>query len=115
MGKSRTILAKNLAALMKASPECGTRLLLREKAKLGGGSVDGAVTAATAVTIDTLEQLATAFGLQTWQLLVPDLDPSNPPVMHLSDSEREFYKRIEDKMQQLQRELKNHLGTPKEK
>lgn len=48
-----------------------------------------------------LDEIASACGLQGWQLLVPGLDPSNPPVVHLTAAEREFYTRMRAAMQQL--------------
>lgn len=45
---------------------------------------------------DTLEKLATAFGLQAWQILFPNLDPKNPPVFIVTDVERELYRKLSD-------------------
>jgi transcriptional regulator with XRE-family HTH domain len=49
----------------------------------------------TAVGIDRLEMIARAFGLATWQLLVPGLDPKNPPALQpVTQRERELYDKI---------------------
>lgn len=49
----------------------------------------------TAIGLDKLDQIARAFNLATWQLLVPGLDPENPPALQpVSDHERELYKRF---------------------
>lgn len=47
-------------------------------------------------TVGTMEKLAKPFGLQAWQLLIPGLDPKNPPVFAISDSERKFYQRLSE-------------------
>ena len=46
-------------------------------------------------TIDKLDELASAFGLRAWQLLVPNLDPENPPVGAISRREQEYHRKIE--------------------
>ena len=49
----------------------------------------------TAIGLDRLQMIAHAFGLATWQLLVPGLDPNNPPVLQpVSARERELYEKI---------------------
>jgi transcriptional regulator with XRE-family HTH domain len=45
-------------------------------------------------TIDKLETIAQAFGLRAWQLLIPNLDPRNPPVFVMTDTERDLYQRL---------------------
>ena len=47
-------------------------------------------------TVEMLETIARAFGLHAWQLLIPGLDPANPPVVVMSEAERQFYRRLED-------------------
>lgn len=47
-------------------------------------------------TVDMLEVIASAFGLHAWQMLIPKLDPKNPPVVVMSEAERQFYKRLEE-------------------
>lgn len=47
-------------------------------------------------TVDMLEKLARAFGLHAWQMLIPDLDPRNPPVVVMSEAERNFYRRLDE-------------------
>jgi hypothetical protein len=105
----RETLAENLIALMSATPECGTEKLLRKRAKVGGGTVDGARQAKSAVTLDSLDKLAKAFGLEAWQLLVPNLNPRNRPVIHLTESERHFYARLETQIRTLQQELAQYI------
>lgn len=37
-----------------------------------------------------------AFDLHGWQMLIPELDPRNPPVVIMSVAERDFYRRLEE-------------------
>lgn len=48
-----------------------------------------------------LDEIASACGLQGWQLLVPGLDPTNPPVVHLTAAERDFYTRMRQAVKNL--------------
>jgi hypothetical protein len=41
-----------------------------------------------AVTLDKLEEIAAACGLQAWMLLIPELDATNPPDAPVSESDR---------------------------
>jgi len=47
-------------------------------------------------TVDLLDKLAAAFNLQSWQLLIPRLDPKNPPVFAITEAERSFYRRLDE-------------------
>lgn len=42
-------------------------------------------------SLDALAAIAGAYDLMPWQLLVPGLDPANPPYLALSDAERALY------------------------
>ena len=46
------------------------------------------------VVIDQLELVARAFDLEAWHLLVPGLDPANPPYLVRSEQERELWRSI---------------------
>jgi transcriptional regulator with XRE-family HTH domain len=48
----------------------------------------------TAVGLDKLDMIAREFGISTWQLLVPSLDPENPPALApVSKAEQEAWAR----------------------
>lgn len=45
--------------------------------------------------IETIDRLARAYGLEGWQLLVPGMDPSNPPVLRAASKEEQaLYERL---------------------
>jgi transcriptional regulator with XRE-family HTH domain len=47
-------------------------------------------------TADMLDRIAQVFGLEAWQMMVPGLDPTNPPVNHFSEEEKRFYDRLKE-------------------
>lgn len=60
------------------------------------GSVSRILRGAQSPTEDMIAALAAAAGLHAWQLLVPGLDPRNPPVLReIGNGERELYERLE--------------------
>lgn len=99
----KVILAENLAGLMKhhgfvkKSGEPNQSELAR---KLGGRpdqtTIGRILRGEMSPTMDVLHDLSKAFDLHEWQLMVPYLDPSNPPVQVMSQFERDFYARLED-------------------
>lgn len=46
--------------------------------------------------MDVVEKLAVALGYETWQLMQPDFQPKDPPTRVLTRREAEFYQRIRD-------------------
>lgn len=47
-----------------------------------------------AVTLDKLDEIATACGLQAWQLLLDGLDPDSPPAMPISAEESDMLSKL---------------------
>lgn len=47
------------------------------------------------IKLDSLQGLAKAFGLQPWQMLIPELDPANPPLLAISKEEKDLYARLQ--------------------
>ncbi len=91
----RDIIGKNLTELMKSDMSLNTLDKVATKSGVGRGTVDRMKKADVAVTVDTLEAIANTFKLQPWQLLIPNLIPSNPPVLQpQTATERELYKRL---------------------
>ena len=83
---SRDILSENLTRMIASSK------LTRRGWAIGKGLdvklVERLVKGGNAVTLDKLEQVASACGLQAWHLLIPDLDPNNPPAANITDEDR---------------------------
>ena len=48
-----------------------------------------------AASLDTLEAVAKGYSLQPWHLLIPNLDPKNPPTSYvISEHESNLYERL---------------------
>jgi hypothetical protein len=98
---TKQVLWENLQALMNYYFEKENLSELHRRSKIGLASLDRIKKQETSVGIDTLEKLAEVFGLQAWHLLTPNLNPSNPPVVWLTQAEHDLYERMRDAAQQL--------------
>lgn len=96
-------LAANLAALMAASVDLRTQTAVGKRAGVDQRTVGRILNQEHSPNLVQIGKLAAAFGLQPWQLLVPHLDPTNPPVVHLTQAERELYARMRWAARQLTR------------
>lgn len=93
----RDILAANLRRLIDAEARHGERLSVRAWAQGKGLNVrliDRLTKGQHAVTLDKLEEIASACGLQPWQLLLEDFDPAAPPDSPITDEERRMLNRL---------------------
>jgi transcriptional regulator with XRE-family HTH domain len=94
-----TVFAANLERLMAyaakhhdkrlASPEA-----LEEASGVSRSNIYRYLAQETSPTLEKLEGIARAFDLMAWQLLVPHLDPANPPVVFVTPEERALYDSI---------------------
>lgn len=97
---ARDILAANIQRLMDANPSLSSLVKVAAEAKRKGhtvskNAVDSAKSGSHAVNMDTLDGIARAFEMDAWQLLVPNMNPSNPPVLRsIGETEDEMYKRL---------------------
>lgn len=90
-------LAETISANLKSLKE--DRLIASDNAlaKLAGvdqKSVWRIIKCEQSPTAEMLEKLARPFGLHAWQLMIPDLDPKNPPVFVMTDAERKLYSKL---------------------
>jgi hypothetical protein len=91
----RLILWHNVSALMRASWGRENLTRLSKEAGLGPGTVSRLKACETHVQTDTLDAIASVFDLHAWQLLVPNIEPGNAPVLQLaSPAERKLYKKF---------------------
>jgi transcriptional regulator with XRE-family HTH domain len=89
----RTVLARNLKKLMDHGEL--NRSQLGVKSGVSHTTISRVLKESHAPDLDTLSGIAHVFGLLPWQLLVPHLDPTNPPVvLNASPQERELYERL---------------------
>lgn len=99
MGSTRSaatlLLAANLKKLMDANPEYGNPSKLARAAKLDQKTADRMVKSENESTLGNVEKVAKVFGLTAWQLLTPNFDATNPPMLAAeSQALREMYKKI---------------------
>lgn len=92
MLSSRKILGDNIKAMVDKDSLSVRAWALRHK--LEQKKVDRLVKAQTGVSLDTLDEIASAVGLEPWQLLVANLDPAHPPRIAVTETEVLLYERL---------------------
>jgi len=90
----RQVLWANVHALMNHHWKGENLSRLSRDARIGPGTCTRMKEQRTSVGIEIVGAVGRVFGLEAWQLLVPGLDPKSPPVLILSESERDFYRRV---------------------
>jgi hypothetical protein len=91
----RQVLWANVQALMEHHWRRVSLAELSRKAHIGLGSVSRIKEQETSVGVDIVAKVADVFHLEAWQLLVPGLDPKNPPtLMPVGEAERRLYERL---------------------
>lgn len=93
---SKHVLAENIRSMIGREGLSVRGFALKHK--LQQKMVDRIAKQEHAVSLDTLDDLAKAVGLFSWQLLIPGLDPSNPPHVAITESEVLLYKRLSELM-----------------
>lgn len=83
---------ENLYRTMKDSKATGYPISL--------GSLQRIKEQETAIGLDVLDKIAKFFELQSWQLLIEDLDPTNPPVF-LNSKQKEFFDKVKSSFKEL--------------
>lgn len=78
---SKNVLWQNVLALMVREFGKENVTKFAAWAKIGVGSVLRIREQETSVGLDILEKIAKKSGVKPWQLLVPDLDVANPPML----------------------------------
>lgn len=95
MFKPRAILARNLQALMRTKSGPKSQMGLGKRSGVAQATIGRILRQETAASIETVDDLAKAYGLQGWQLMVAGMDPTNPPVLQaVTKEERALYERL---------------------
>jgi transcriptional regulator with XRE-family HTH domain len=87
------VLAENLKLLMKAADPPMSARGLAAAAKVDGKTVGRILAQQNSPTLESLQAIAAVFDLLPWQLLVPGLDPADPPFTRLTKAEAMVYER----------------------
>lgn len=86
---------QNVSALMVSRWGAINITRLARECKIGPATVDRIKKQQTSVGLEPLEKIAEHFNLAVWQLLVPGLDPENPPALQpVSPAERKLYEQF---------------------
>ena len=93
--KIRAVLSQNLKALLSSKSGPTTEIALGKKSGVAQATIGRIKRQEVAATIETVEQIAKAYGLEAWQLLVAGIDPTNPPVLRAASKEEQaLYERL---------------------
>ena len=94
---SRRVLWQNVSALMRSRYGKEHLTKFAEDIGAGPGTATRIKNQETSVGLEVIDRIAREFKLEAWQLFVPDLDPTNPPVLApLTDSERRLYAKLRE-------------------
>ncbi len=92
----------NLEKLMAADPALKSQPKVSERSKVAQTSVGRILRGEQSPTLDMVHKLAHAFDLEPWQMLVPGLDPSNPPITkQVDDEQKKLWERFRTAAQDL--------------
>lgn len=98
--KLKPVLASNLKALMELRKL--SQMELHRRSRVAQATIGRILREETAADVDTISALAKGLDLEPWQLLIPNIDPGNPPVLQpISTRERELYQRLRETVQDL--------------
>jgi transcriptional regulator with XRE-family HTH domain len=110
--EASSILAANLAALMAASKELTSQGKVGKRAGIDQRTVGRIRNQENPPTLEQVSKLAKAFGLEVWQLFVPGLNPSNPPMLtHESEPLRAMLKNIANTKEAIEGYLREEGNT----
>lgn len=87
----KTALWENTKALMLHHWHEENLQRLARETKIGPGSAARIKARETSVGIDIVAKIAFYFDVEPWHLLLRKLDPENPPVVIVTDEERDLY------------------------
>lgn len=91
---TKDLLWQNVLELMKHHYGKENLNRLARDTGVGPGSASRIKARNTSVGLEVLDKIAAHFKLEPWHLLLPKLDPSNPPVFMLTEVEERLYKRL---------------------
>lgn len=83
---SLSIVAANLRRMIESS-QLSRRAWALER-ELDVKLIERITKGSNDITLGKLEEIAEALGLKAWQLMWPNLDPSNPPEAPISEEDK---------------------------
>lgn len=115
----RDTFAENLRTLISMEGPLSSTLAIERATeaigcKVGKSTIDRATRSETPINIDYVEAIAAVFGFDAWQMLVPGLQPKNPPILKsVGATEDEIYRKIRgmaDKLEELSAQRATNTG-----
>ena len=99
----RQIVADNLKRLMDLRPNLNTLPKIAQAGGPSNGTLDRIRRLEVGCSIDQLAKIAEVFELDAWQLLVPNLQPNNPPILLGAggQAERELWAKVDSLMSEI--------------
>jgi transcriptional regulator with XRE-family HTH domain len=92
---TKATLWENVHALMVQHWGEENQSRLAKVCDVGLGTIARIKRMQTSVGLDVLERIAEHFHMSPWQLLVPGMDPKNPPTLQpVNEKERRLYEKI---------------------
>jgi transcriptional regulator with XRE-family HTH domain len=99
---SRQVLANNLKALMASHRNLDNFKKIVAAGGPSNGTLDRIRRMDASATVDTLDSLAKVFGIDPWQLMVPGLDPTNPPLLsHIAEAQIRLFEQFKQAFKEL--------------
>jgi transcriptional regulator with XRE-family HTH domain len=99
----RDVVAANIAKIMDNPTAPLTQEAVGKRSGLPQRTVGRLKNGSTAASLTTLGAISKGLGVEPWHLLVPDLDPTNLPVLRVATPEEQ---RLYQKFEQLLEETR---------
>ena len=101
----KAVLRQNLKALLESNAGPRSQSDFKRSKKKIAQSTVGRILRGENSRIETLGRIAEAYSLEPWQLLVPGMDPKNPPVLQPSTKEeKELWARLRGLMEDIKKQ-----------
>ena len=100
--KPHRTLAQNVKALMAHREGPTTQGELHRRSGVAQATIGRVLKGDQTARVETVAMIARAYSLEPWQLLVPGMDPSNPPTIRAASKEEQaLYDRLKQAAQDL--------------
>ena len=107
---------QNLRKLMDADRQLRSQPKLAAASRVAQTSSGRILRGEQSPTLDVVHRIAGAVGLEAWQMLVPDLEPDNPPITkQIDERQAELLKHFRLAAQDLARYEVESGGPPRKK
>lgn len=88
--------AKSIKAILDSLEE-GNKSAMARRCNLPQPTISRIANMKVTPSLEVLETVASAYGFDAWQLLVPNFDPKSPPVLrYMNGAEESLYKKFKE-------------------